>query len=56
VELFIFVVHICNVITARKITFVVNSYMLMNFECVLLTWLKMDRVLEITNWRNINQK
>jgi len=43
-----FVVYIGNVITAKMITFTGNSYPLMNFHCVLLTWVRMHSVREIT--------
>jgi hypothetical protein len=48
VGLFMFVVYIGNVITAKTITFTGNSYPLMNFHCVLLTWVRMHSVREIT--------
>ena len=55
VGLFMFVVYIGNVITAKTITFTGNSYPLMNFQCVSLTWVRMNNVREITHWRNNNQ-
>jgi len=39
-----FVVYIGNVITAKTITFTGNSYPLMNFYCILLTWVRMNSV------------
>jgi len=50
-----FVVYIGNVITANMITFTGNSYPLMNFHCVLLTWVRMNSARKITHWRNNNQ-
>jgi len=50
-----FVVYIGNVITVKTIIFTGNSYALMNFHCVLLTWVRVNSVREITHWRNKNQ-